>query len=46
MDFTHKPMKGFVFVEPEGTDLDKDLEYWVRLCLDFNPKAKAGVKKK
>jgi TfoX/Sxy family transcriptional regulator of competence genes len=45
MDFTHRPMKGFVFVEPEGTDLDADLEYWVRLCLDFNPKAKASKKK-
>ena len=45
MDFTHKPMKGFVFVEPEGTDLDADLDYWVGLCLDFNPKAKASKKK-
>jgi hypothetical protein len=45
MDFTHRPMKGFVFVEPEGTDLDSDLEYWVKLCLDFNPKAKASKKK-
>ena len=45
MDFTHRPMKGFVFVEPEGTDLDADLEYWVRLCLDYNPKAKSSKKK-
>jgi TfoX/Sxy family transcriptional regulator of competence genes len=45
MDFTHRPMKGFVFVEPEGTDLDADLEYWVKLCLEFNPKAKASKKK-
>ncbi len=44
MDFTHKPMKGFVFVEPEGTDLDADLDYWIRLCLDYNPKAKASKK--
>ena len=45
MDFTRKPMKGFVFVESEGTDLDTDLDYWIRLCLDFNPKAKASKKK-
>lgn len=45
MDFTHRPMKGFVFVEPEGTDMDTDLEYWIRLCLDFNPKAKSSRKK-
>ncbi len=24
MDFTKRPMKGFVFVEPEGTDMDQD----------------------
>ena len=45
MDFSGKPMKGFVFIEPEGTDLDADLESWIRLCLDFNPKAKASKKK-
>ena len=46
MDFTRKPMKGFVFIEPEGTDMDADLDYWVKLCLAFNPKAKASKKKK
>lgn len=45
MDFTKKPMKGYVFIEPEGTDLDSDLDYWISLCLDFNPKAKASAKK-
>ena len=45
MDFTHKPMRGFVFVEPEGTDMDTDLEYWLRLCLDYNPKARMSKKK-
>jgi TfoX/Sxy family transcriptional regulator of competence genes len=44
MDFTGRPMKGFVFVEPDGMDLDKDLEYWVKLALDYN--AIAPVKKK
>lgn len=45
MDFTRRPMKGFVFVEPDGFDLDADFEYWVDLCLDFNPRAKASKKK-
>ena len=45
MDFTKRPMKGFVFVEPEGTDLDSDLEFWVGLCLAFNPKAKSSKKR-
>ena len=45
MDFTGKPMKGFVFIEPEGIDTDKDLEDWIKLCLEFNPKAKSSKKK-
>lgn len=46
MDFTKRPMKGFVYVEPEGIDMDKDLEYWVDLCLEYNPMAKSSKKKK
>ena len=45
MDFTGRPMKGFVFVTPEGYDTDDDLEYWLKLCLAFNPEAKATKKK-
>lgn len=44
MDFTGRKMKGFVFVEPEGTDLDEDLDRWVEMCLDFNPRAKSSKK--
>jgi TfoX/Sxy family transcriptional regulator of competence genes len=46
MNFTGRPMKGFLFVEPEGVDMDHDLEYWVDLCLDFNPRAKSSKKSK
>jgi len=46
MDFTGRPMKGYVFVTPDGFDLDVDLEYWIQLCLDFNPLAKSSKKKK
>lgn len=46
MNFTGKAMKGFVFIEPESIDMDKDLNYWIQLCLDFNPKAKSSKKKK
>ncbi|MEL7001256.1 MAG: TfoX/Sxy family protein [Bacteroidota bacterium] len=45
MDFTGRPMKGYIFVTPEGFDLDDDLSYWIQLCLDFNPEAKASKKK-
>ncbi len=40
MDFTKRPMKGWVYVGPEGIDLDEDLAAWIQLALDFNPKAK------
>ena len=45
MDFTGRPMKGYLFVKPEGFDLEVDLEYWIDLCLAFNPFAKASKKK-
>jgi len=45
MDFTGKSMKGFVLVEPHSMDSDMDLDYWIQLCLDFNPKAKSSKKK-
>ena len=46
MDFTGKPMKGFVFIEPEGIDLDEDLDYLIELALEFNPRAKSSRKNK
>jgi hypothetical protein len=44
MDFTGRPMKGFVCVDPIGIDSYKDLEYWIQVCLDFNPKPKSSRK--
>jgi TfoX/Sxy family transcriptional regulator of competence genes len=46
MDFTGRPMKGFVFVGPVGTKTDKDLAGWIALALDFNERAKPSRKKK
>ena len=46
MDFTGRPMRGYVFVDPDGFDLDEDLGYWLNLCLAFNPQAKSSKKKK
>ena len=45
MDFTGRPMKGFVFISPEGTKSKKELDYWINLALDFNKRAKASRKK-
>ncbi len=46
MDFTGRAMKGYIFVKPEGFDLEQDLESWIQLCIDFNPLAKSSKKKK
>jgi TfoX/Sxy family transcriptional regulator of competence genes len=45
MNFTGRPLRGYVFVEPEGVDMDDDLEYWIDLALEFNPKARLSKKK-
>ena len=46
MDFTGRPMKGYVFVHEDAIKKKSDLDYWINLCLEFNPKAKSSKKKK
>lgn len=46
MDFTGRPMRGYVFVAPAGFEEDDGLGYWLDLCLTFNPLAKASKKRK
>jgi TfoX/Sxy family transcriptional regulator of competence genes len=46
MKFTGRPMRGFVFIGPEGTNKQQDLRYWVDLALDFNKKAKKHKEKR
>tara|TARA_B110000211_G_C13741459_1_gene404747 strand:- start:36 stop:413 length:378 start_codon:yes stop_codon:yes gene_type:complete len=46
MDFTGGPMKGFVFVQPDGFDLDDDLYFWLDKAMEFNPFAKRSPSKK
>lgn len=46
MDFTGRVLKGFVFVDGEGTDNQNDLQHWVDLALQYNPFAKASPKKR
>jgi hypothetical protein len=36
MDFTGRPMKGYIFITPQGFDMDKDLEYWISKAIDYN----------
>lgn len=35
MNFTGKPMKGYVYVAPEGFESDSTLEGWVTRCQTF-----------
>lgn len=46
MDFTGRPMKGYVMVDDTGMKSQKEFDYWINLCLEFNTKAKASKKKK
>ena len=46
MDFTGRPMRGYIFVTPDGFDTDVDLSHYIDLCLAFNPLAKASKPKK
>jgi len=45
MDFTGRPLRGFVFVAAEGWERAADLAAWLGLALDYNPRAKASKKK-
>jgi TfoX/Sxy family transcriptional regulator of competence genes len=44
MDLSGKSMKGFIMVDPVHIDMDEDLEYWINLALEYNPKAKSSKK--
>ena len=46
MDFTKRPMRGYILVEDIGMKTQKEFEYWINLALEFNPKAKSSKKKK
>lgn len=42
MDFTGRPMKGFVFVDAKAVAVEPDLAVWMDLALEFNPRAKSS----
>jgi len=44
MNFTGKIMRGFVFVDEDVLKTKKQLEYWVKLGLDYNQFAKSSKK--
>jgi len=45
MDFTGKPLKGFLYVGTKGTDTDKDLRNWVSKGIEFAKSLPAKDKK-
>jgi TfoX/Sxy family transcriptional regulator of competence genes len=45
MDFTSRPMKGFVYVSPEGFEADEKLAWWVAQAVDFARSAPAAPKR-
>jgi TfoX/Sxy family transcriptional regulator of competence genes len=46
MDFTGRPLKGYIMVDDSGMKTKKEFDYWIKLCLDFNKIAKSSKKKK
>ena len=45
MDFTKRPMKGYVMIDNSGMKTKKDFDCWIDLSLAFNKQAKAAKKK-
>ncbi|MBK8484411.1 MAG: TfoX/Sxy family protein [Saprospiraceae bacterium] len=46
MDFTKRPMKGYIMIDNNGMKTQKDFDFWIQLALDFNKKAKSSKKPK
>jgi TfoX/Sxy family transcriptional regulator of competence genes len=46
MDFTKRPMRGYVMIDDNGMRTPEKFEYWINLALGFNAKAKSSKKKK
>lgn len=44
MDFTKRPMKGYIMIDESGMKTKAEFDYWINLALDFNQKAKSSKK--
>lgn len=42
MIMNSKEYKGYCYVDPIGYTSEKDFEFWLNLCLDYNHKAKSS----
>jgi TfoX/Sxy family transcriptional regulator of competence genes len=45
MEFTGRPLRGFLLVDETGMGTKRKLEVWVNLALDYNKSAKASKPK-
>jgi TfoX/Sxy family transcriptional regulator of competence genes len=46
MDFTKRPMKGYIMIAENGMKTQKAFDYWIDLALSFNTTAKSSKRKK
>lgn len=46
MDFTKRPMKGYVMIDESGMKSQAELDSWLDLALEFNARAKSSKSKK
>lgn len=46
MEMNGRKMKDFILIDDVGIDTESDLEFYIDLCLKFNPEAKSSKKKK
>lgn len=46
MEMKGRPMSGYILVENEGMQSQKEFDEWIQYCLDFNERAKSSKKKK
>jgi hypothetical protein len=42
MDFTHRPMIGYILIEEAVLKSNIDFDYWINLALEFNVRAKSS----
>ena len=46
MDFTKRPMTGYVLIDDSGMRSKKNFDYWINLALSYNEFAKSSKRKK
>ncbi len=46
MQMKGREYKGYGYVDQAAIRLKKEFEYWIKQCLDYNPRAKSAKKKK